>query len=391
MKFEGLTFGVPREIMHDEHRVAATPETVKKMKDQGANVLVEAGAGEGSYFHDDEYREAGAVIEPDVRRLYERSDVVLKVKEPQYNMSLNIHEIDMMRQNAALVSFLHPASPSNHDMVRKLASRGITSFTLDSIPRISRAQHMDALTSMSTIAGYKGVLLAAERLPKFIPMVATASGVIQPSKALVIGVGVVGLQAVATAKRLGAVVSAADIRAEACEQAKSLGAAVVPLDIPQELATGPGGYAKKLPDEWVLKERDMLAQAVASSDIVILSALIPGKLAPVLLTETMVSSMRPGSVIVDISIDQGGNCALTVPGEMAEVKGVGIIGYKNIPGAVPVSATGLFSRNILHFIEHIVDNGAVRTDTQDEIIASCLLTIDGAIVHTGAREALNLS
>lgn len=385
-----MTIGVPKEILHDENRVAVTPETVTKMVKSGAKVIIEHGAGEGSFFRDEDYAAAGAIIENDVRKLYSDADVILKVKEPQHNDALGMHEIDMMKSGQYLIAFLHPASPGNHAMVKKLASKGIVSFTLDSVPRISRAQQMDALTAMSTVAGYKGVLLAAEALPKFIPMVATAAGVIQPSKALVIGAGVVGLQALATAKRLGAVVTAADIRADAVEQSKSLGAKSVDLNIPQEFAVGEGGYARKLPEEWILKEREALKKTVSESDIIILSALIPGKLAPVLITGDMVKSMQPGSVIVDISIDQGGNCEITSPGETIVKHGVTIIGMKNIPGSVPKSATGLFAKNILHFYENMVKDGSIVITMTDEIIASCLLTRNGEIVHAGAREAMNL-
>ncbi len=385
-----MTIGIPKEILHDENRVAVTPETVTNMVKTGAKVIIERGAGEGSFFRDEDYAAAGAIVENDVRKLYSDADVILKVKEPQHNDALGMHEIDMMKSGQCLIAFLHPASPGNHEMVKKLAAKGVVSFTLDSVPRISRAQQMDALTAMSTVAGYKGVLLAAEELPKFIPMVATAAGVIQPSKALVIGAGVVGLQALATAKRLGAVVTAADIRADAVEQSKSLGAKSVDLNIPQELAVGDGGYARKLPDEWILKEREALKQTVSESDIIILSALIPGKLAPVLITGDMVKSMQPGSVIVDISIDQGGNCEITTPGETTVKHGVTIIGMKNIPGSVPKSATGLFAKNILHFLRNMVKDGSIVIDTADEIIASCLLTRNGEIVHAGAREAMNL-
>jgi len=304
-QFRGLSFGIPREIMSGERRVAAIPDTVKKLVDGGAKVFFEKGAGIGSYFSDDEYRKVGATIIDDIQKLYDESDIILKVKEPLFNEELGKHEVDMMHEGQVLITFLHPAAPANHEMVKKLMEKKVTSLTLDGIPRISRAQSMDALTSMSTVAGYKSVLMAADRLPKFIPMIGTAVGMIQPSSVMVIGAGVAGLQAIATAKRLGAVVHAADIRADAAEHAKSLGAKTVETGVPADVAIGKGGYAQSLPKEWLLKEREAIKEAVVKSDILILTALVPGRLAPVLVTEEMVKQMKPGSAIVDVAIDQG--------------------------------------------------------------------------------------
>jgi NAD(P) transhydrogenase subunit alpha len=274
-------------------------------------------------------------------------------------------------------------------MIKDMAAKGVLAFTLDGIPRISRAQAMDALTSMSTVAGYKAVLMAANRLPKFMPMVGTAVGMIKPANVLVIGTGVAGLQAVATAKRLGAVVYAADIRPAASEQAKSVGAKAVELGVPAELAIGEGGYALKLPEEWLLKEREILAPIVADADIVVSAALIPGKLAPILITEEMVKSMRPGSAIVDISIDQGGNCELSESGVILEKYGVSIDGTKNIPGMVPTASTWMFAQNVFNYAANLVKDGKIDVDMSDEIIASSLVTRDGVLVHAGALEAMN--
>jgi NAD(P) transhydrogenase subunit alpha len=290
MKFKGLTIGVPKEIMKGERRVAAISDTVKKMVSEGAGVLVEKGAGVGSYVADSAYAEAGAKIVDDATEVFAKSDIILKVKEPLFNDEKGKHEVDLMKEGQVLVTFLHPAAPTNHQMVKDLAAKGVISLTLDGIPRISKAQGMDALTSMSTVAGYKAVLMAANRLPKFMPMVGTAVGMIKPSNVLVIGTGIAGLQAVATAKRLGAVVYAADIRPDAREQAKSLGAKIVDVGVPAEIAVGTGGYAKKLPDEWLIKEREAIKDTVLEADIIILTALIPGKVAPVLVTEEMVKA-----------------------------------------------------------------------------------------------------
>ncbi len=389
MRFRGVTFGVPKEIMPGERRVAAIPETVKKMVAEGAKVLLQTGAGAGSNFADEEYKAAGAELAADAATVFARSDIILKVKEPILDKARNQHEIEMMRGGQCLITFLHPASPANHKMVKELAAKGVIALTLDSIPRISRAQFMDALTSMSTVAGYKAVLLAANRLPRFMPMVGTAVGMIRPANALVVGTGVAGLQAAATAKRLGAVVHAADIRPDACEQAKSIGAKVLDTGVPAELAVGEGGYAKRLPQEWLVKEREALKETVASSDIIILTALIPGKVAPILITDEMVRSMKRGSAIVDVAIDQGGNCAITEAGEVVEKHGVSIDGTQNIPGTLPTSATWLFANNMYNYVSNLVKEGKVELNLDDEIIASSLVTNDGKVVHAGALEAMN--
>ena len=388
MKYQGLTIGVPKEILAGERRVAATPETVAQFVKGGAKVLVEAGAGLGAFFTDDAYREAGATVLADVRDVYQQANLILKVKEPQFHAGLNMHEVELLQPGQVLITFLHPASPSNHQMVKALAERGVTSLTLDSIPRISRAQSMDALTSMSTVAGYKAVLMAANRIPKFLPLMGTAIGMLQPAQVLVIGTGVAGLQAIATAKRLGAVVYAADIRPDAREQAKSLGARLVDLNIPDELAVGEGGYAKHLSPEWLDKEREALKDIVAGFDIVITSALVPGKEAPILITKAMVESMKPGSCIVDISIDQGGNCELSEGGVVKEHSGVIIDGTKNIPGTMPTSSTSMFSKNVFNFVENLVADGRVNLNLDDEIIRATLVTRDGKIVHEGTLESM---
>jgi NAD(P) transhydrogenase subunit alpha len=296
----------------------------------------------------------------------------------------------LMKEGQVLVTFLHPAAPTNHQMVKDLAAKGVISLTLDGIPRISKAQGMDALTSMSTVAGYKAVLMAANRLPKFMPMVGTAVGMIKPSNVLVIGTGIAGLQAVATAKRLGAVVYAADIRPDAREQAKSLGAKIVDVGVPAEIAVGTGGYAKKLPDEWLIKEREAIKDTVLEADIIILTALIPGKVAPVLVTEEMVKAMKPGSAIIDVAIDQGGNCEITEPTAVVEKYGVSIDGTKNIPGMVPTSSTWMFANNIYNFIAYLAEDGKIKLNPNDEIVASSLATRDGKLVHAGALEAMKM-
>jgi NAD(P) transhydrogenase subunit alpha len=385
-----MVIGIPKEIMHGERRVSATPETVSKMVKDGMTVLVEKAAGEGSFFLDGHYINAGAQIIEDCEELYRKADVILKVKEPQFNNEKKRSEIDMMHEGQYLITFIHPASPANHKMVEAMAKQGIVGLTLDSIPRISRAQSMDALTSMSTCAGYKGMLMGASELAKFVPQIFSAVGMVKPGSVLVIGAGVAGLQAIATAKRLGAVVYAADIRPDAAEQAKSLGAKIIDTGIPAEIAIGDGGYANPLPEEWLAKERAALKDTIAQMDIVFCSALVPGRIAPVILTEDMVASMAPGSVIVDISIDQGGNCAITDPGEKCVKHGVIIIGIKNIPGMLPTSSTWMFANNVHNLLKYLVKDNRIVLDRDDEIIRSILTTIDGEIVHTGTREAMGL-
>ena len=387
MKFSGMTIGVPTEIMPGERRVSSTPETVKKMVDEGAVVLVQAGAGEGAFFSDDQYKAAGATIVERAKEVFDKADVILKVKEPLFNEKEGMHESDMLRDGQYLITFLHPAAPVNREPMKKLRDTGCISLTLDGIPRISRAQSMDALTSMSTVAGYKGVLMAASYLSKFMPMIGTAVGVIKPAKVVVIGTGVAGLQAVATAKRLGAEVTAIDIRPDAAEQARSLGAKSVDTGVPKEVAIGEGGYAQRLPEEWLKKEIEVIKPVVKDADVIILTALIPGKLAPVLITEEMVKSMKPGSVIVDIAIDQGGNCAVTKAGEETVFAGVTVSGIKNIPGMMPTSSTWMFANNIYNLLAYLARDGKIVLDRDDPIVASSLTTINKEIVHAGAKEA----
>lgn len=387
-----MVIGIPKEILHEERRVAALPETVSKYVSMGFKVLVEKDAGRGVFKSDEEYAEAGAEIVSDVNKLYAAADLVLKVKQPTFNETAGRHEAELFREASILVTFLHPAAPPNHDMIRTLRDRRITSLTMDGIPRISRAQTMDALTSMSTVTGYRSMLLAASHYPRFVPMIGTAIGTVEPAHVLVIGTGVVGLQAIATAKRLGAVVKAVDIRAEARREAGSLkGTQVLGFEVPDELARGDGGYARALPKEWLERERDLLRSVVPHVNIIILSALIPGEVAPCLITADMVQSMKPGSVIVDVAIDQGGNCAVTVPGEETLVHDVYVCGTANIPGGMAVDASWLYAHNMLHYVENLLPNGPGPLNLDDEIVRHSLVTINGKIVHAGALKAMGAS
>lgn len=383
-----MIIGIPKEIMAGEARVAATPETVKKFIADGATVLIEKNAGKGSFYSNESYEKAGAELVSSAKEVYQRAELILKVKEPQFNESLQKHEVELMHKGQYLITFIHPASPTNHKMVQSLAKQGVISLTLDGVPRISRAQNMDALTSMSTCAGYKGILMAANQLPKFMPQMFTAVGAIQPAKVVVLGIGVGGLQALATAKRLGAITYAVDIRPDAIEQAQSIGAKPIEIGVPADLAVGKGGYAKHLPSEWLIKERELLKEHIKEADIVFCSALVPGKVAPILITEDMVKQMKNGSVIVDISIDQGGNCELTTPG-VTEIKhGVTIIGIKNIPGLLPTSSTWMFAQNVYNLVKFLTHTGNIYLDMDDEIVQSILVTYNNEIVHAGTKEAM---
>ena len=385
-----MIIGIPKEIMHDEARVACTPETVEKFVKDGFEVLVEKSAGDGALFCDDEYIQAGAKVIENPQEIYDKAEIILKVKEPLFNEKLGKHEVDMMHKGQYLITFIHPASPVNHEMVKNLSAKGVTAITLDGIPRISRAQNLDALTSMSTCAGYKGILMAANHLTRFLPQMFTAVGKIEPAKVMVIGVGVAGLQALATAKRLGAITYAADIRPMAAENAGSLGAKVTDTGVPAELAVGEGGYALRLPDDVLVIERENLKETIQEMDIVFCSALIPGKVAPIIITEDMVKGMKRGSVIVDISIDQGGNCELTPKGGIETKHGVTIMGVKNIPGELPTSSTWMFSNNMYNLVKYLVKDGKIELDRSDEVVAKSLVCIDGELVHAGAREAMGL-
>jgi NAD(P) transhydrogenase subunit alpha len=386
-----MIIGIPKEIMHGERRVSAIPETVKNMVDSGAKVLFQKGAGVGSHHNDEEYKEAGAVIVTDVEEIFAQAEVILKVKEPQFNKEKDKHELDMMHEGQCLISFLHPASPANHQVVRNMAEKGIIGLTLDGIPRISRAQSMDALSSMSTCAGYKGMIMGINDISKFVPFVTSAVGRLQPATVFVIGTGVAGMRALATAKGLGAMVYSADIRPEANDNARSLGAIIVETGVPSEIAVSADGkHANQLPEKWLTVEHESFKDIISKADIVFCSALIHGKVAPVLITEEMVKMMQPGSCVVDISIDQGGNCAITTMGAIDVKHGVIIQGINNIPGMLATSSTIMFSKNMYNLLTYLTKDGKINLDLSDEIISSILVTKDGEILHEGTLEAMGL-
>jgi NAD(P) transhydrogenase subunit alpha len=374
-----VKLAVPTEQRPGEHRVAMVPDAAGRVARSGIEVTLESGAGAEAHFPDDTYRDKGATVaeRPD---LWRAAEVVAKVQPP------TAEEAEDLPEGVTVVSFLQPASAL--DSVRALAGRGATVFSLDLLPRISRAQSMDALSSQATVAGYRGALLAAEMLPKFFPLFMTAAGTVPPAKVLVMGAGVAGLQAIATARRLGAQVRAYDVRAAAREEVQSLGAAFVELEAELETQEGSGGYARVQSEEFLARQRELLRREVAASDVVITTAAVPGKPAPVLVTTAMVDDMAEGSVIVDLAADGGGNCEVTEPGRDVVRHGVVVRGVSNPAAAMPTHASFLYARNVANFLELLVTDGALALDFEDEIVAGTCVVRAGDIVHAPTRELL---
>lgn len=383
-----LTVAVPCEVVGNERRVALVPETVNKLVASGLTAVVETGAGGDAFFADSAYAEAGATIAPDAPSLYEQADLVVKVQKPGVIPATGQHEVDLMHSDQAIVALLSPLF--NPDLVERLAAANVTSFSMDTIPRITRAQSMDALSSMATIAGYKAVLMAANSLPKFFPLLMTAAGTIPPAKALIIGAGVAGLQAIATARRLGAVVEAFDTRPVVKEQVESLGASFVELDVSHDEAQDAGGYAKELSADHIKREMELIHEHAAKSDFIITTAAIPGKPSPRLILEDTVKAMRPGSVIVDLAAEGGGNCELTVAGETVVRHDVAIFGPLNVPSMLPVHGSQMYSRNVQNLLSLLIKDGQLNLDFDDEIIAGTCITHGGEVVHKATRERMNL-
>ena len=364
-----MKVGVAKEAAPGETRVAVVPDTARRLAGDGVEVLVERGAGEAATFSDAAYEEAGARLVSG-GELYAEADVVCRVRKPSPD------EIAGLREGQILIALLQPLVDA--DLVRALAERGVTAFSMDSIPRVTRAQPMDALSSQSTVSGYKAAVLAAEHLGKFFPMLTTAAGTIPPAKVLVLGAGVAGLQAIATARRLGAVVSAFDVRPVVKEQVESLGASFLELDV--EGAEGVGGYAVALAEDQHEREQELIARHAAESDAVITTALIPGRPAPELITAAAVQGMRPGAVIVDLAAEAGGNCAATIPGETTVVDGVTIVGLTNLPATMPVHASQMYSRNVQSFLGLLVKDGALELDFEDEIVRETCVAHGGKVL-----------
>lgn len=374
-----MKIGVPRETAAGERRIALVPESAKKLVSEGNEVVVQAG-GPGADFADEAYTAAGARLVSNADEIWSQSDLVLKIQPP------NADEVERLREGALLVAILQPFQ--NGDTVKRLAAKRVISFSLDLLPRITRAQVMDVLSSQSTIAGYKGVLLAAAELPKMVPLLMTAAGTLKAARFLILGVGVAGLQAIATAKRLGAVVEAFDIRPAVKEQVESLGARFVAHEAIQLGGETKGGYATELTPEQQARQREALGKHMAEADAIICSALVPGRRAPILLTRAQVEPMRPGSVVVDLAADQGGNCELTRPGETVNHNGVRVLGPLNVPSSVPLHASQMLSRNFQNFLLHLLKKGELQLDLADEINIGALVTKDGAVVHAQVKSAI---
>src|SRR6266498_1160898 len=362
-----MRVGVPKETAPGERRVALVPELVARLAESGFDVVVERGAGDAASFEDGAYSEAGASLIPGV---WAEAEAIVKVQKP------TPEEASKLREGDVLIAFLQPLT--DRDGIERLAAGGVLAFAMESIPRITRAQPMDALSSQATVGGYKAVLLAAERLPKFFPMLMTAAGTVAPAKVLVLGAGVAGLQAIATARRLGAVVSAFDVRPVVKEQVESLGAAFLELDV--EGAEGVGGYAVALAEDQHAREQELIARHVAESDAVITTALIPGRPAPLLVTAEAVRAMRHGSVVVDLAAEAGGNAEPTEPGQTVVKDGVTIVGETNLAATMPIHASQMYSRNVYTFLDHLIDGARLTLDFDDEITRETCVTHDGRVL-----------
>jgi NAD(P) transhydrogenase subunit alpha len=375
-----MKVAVPRERAPGERRVALTPDAVAALVKSGTEVLVEAGAGEGAFHADAAFEQAGARIATGPGAVYAGADVVLKVQKPTSD------EVEQMREGSVLISFLQALT--SPDLVRILAARRITSFGMEGIPRISRAQKMDALSSQANIAGYKAVLIAAESLPKFFPMLMTAAGTVFAARVLVIGAGVAGLQAIATARRLGAQVWGYDVRPVVKEQVESLGAKFLQFDLGVSDAEDAGGYAKALSADAARRQQEMLGEKTKDFDVVITTALVPGRPAPRLVTADTVAGMRPGSVIVDLAAEAGGNCALTEPDQVVLRHGVTIHGPTNLPATTPVHASQLYARNVTELLRELVKDGALAIDLGDEVVRGACITHAGEVVNDAVKATL---
>jgi NAD(P) transhydrogenase subunit alpha len=376
-----VKISVPKETMPGERRVALVPESCKKLIQSGYIVSVEAGAGDAAYFSDDAYRAAGAAVETSVTTLLNEADLVVRVNAPMAARG----ELASMRSGAILLGSLMPLR--NLAVMRALAAQNITAFSTDAIPRTTRAQSMDTLSSQANIAGYRGVLLAAAELPQFFPMLMTAAGMVPAARVFVVGAAVAGLQAIATARRLGANVTATDVRPEVKEQIESVGAKYVGIELKESGAAG-GGYASELSEEDKARQRELLAEQCSAVDVVITTALIGGVFAPRLITKEIVARMRPGSIIVDLAADGGGNCELSRPGETVVEHGVKIMAPLNVPAAMPTHASMLFSRNLTAFVQAFTNAKTFQLDLADDIQQGALITHAGQVVHVRTREAL---
>lgn len=380
-----MIIGVPKEIADGERRVGLVPEGVKALKKLGVDVLIETGAGDEAGFLDQAYVDEEAKIGASAAEVYAAADVIVKVQPPQVGGPTG-NEIEALKSGSAIMSLMKPLDIP--ELAQQLAGRNVSAFSLEMMPRITRAQSMDVLSSQSTIAGYRAVLMAAMALPRVFPMMVTAAGTLRPAKAFVIGAGVAGLQALGSAKRLGAVTSAYDTRVAVREQVQSVGAKFIELDLDTGDSEDSGGYAKAETEEFYIRQRAELAKHVAQADIVITTALVPGRDAPLLITADAVKGMRPGSVIVDLAAEKGGNCELCEAGKEIIVHGVTIIGDTNLPAHVPAHASQMFSKNVTTFLDHLIDEGKLVIDREDEITSGTLVSYQGEVVNEMIRSRL---
>jgi NAD(P) transhydrogenase subunit alpha len=384
-----MIVGVARETFPEERRVALIPASIPPLEKAGCEVVVEAGAGYMAGYPDAVYAGKGATIVASRKDVFDRADILFHLLGLGANQEEGRTDLELYRAGQTAYGFFRALGAP--ETVREVAATGITVFAIEMMPRTTRAQSMDALSSMSTVAGYKAVLLAADALPRMFPMLMTAAGTVTPARVLIVGVGVAGLQAISTARRMGAVVSAYDIRPAVKEQVQSLGARFVELQLDTAGAEDKGGYAAAQDEDFYRKQRELMSKAVAESDVVITTASVPGRKAPVLVSEGMVKGMRPGSVIVDLPAERGGNCELTQAGKTIVAHGVSIIGPVNLPGMVPFHASQMYSSNITSFFLHMVKQGKLNLDLQDEITAETLVARGGEVVHPRVREALGLA
>jgi NAD(P) transhydrogenase subunit alpha len=380
-----VKIAVPRETAAGETRVALTPQAVAALIADGAEVLIEAGAGEDSFIADAAYRDAGAKVVPDAAALYGDADMVVRVGRPTDD------ELGMLRSGLVLIGTL--GTLANPKLAEKLAKAGVTAISMDSIPRITRAQSMDTLSSQATVGGYKAVLIAAERLPKFMPLLTTAAGTVRPARGIVMGAGVAGLMAIGTAKRLGAVVEATDVRPVVKEQVESLGGTFIEVEMTEgekANAETAGGYAREMSDDYKQRQAALIAERVKEADFVITTALIPGRAAPRLVTDEMVASMKPGSVIVDMAAEMGGNVEGTEAGKEVVRHGVTIIGLTNLPATMPASATQMYAKNMQTLVHHLLKDGAINLDFSDEITRGATITHGGKVVNEATAKVLGI-
>jgi len=380
-----VIIAIPKEILTGENRVATVPDVVPKLIKAGFEVHIEKGAGLNAGFTDEKYKSAGAQIVDNLQKLYSSADIVFKVQRPIEHPELKKHELDLMKEGTLLVTFLYPLNYP--DVAKKCAEKGINVISMDMIPRTTLAQKMDALSSQANLAGYKSVIMCANELGKIFPLMMTAAGTISPAKVVIMGAGVAGLQALGTAKRLGAVVEVSDIRPAVKEEVQSLGGRFIEVETDESMQDA-GGYAKEASEEFLKKQKELIFKHITEADIVITTALVPGRKAPVLVTEEMVKNMRPGSVVLDMAVEFGGNCEVSEKGKTVKKYGVTIIGEPNLPSLVPNHSSEMYSKNLLSLITHIGKEGKVELNLEDEIVKGSLITYKKEVVNPRVKELI---